>query len=250
MLTFVGLGLYDCDDISVKGLKRIQAADLVLIEDYTSRLMGCTHAELERSFGRTIVRVTREEIEISPDWILSRALSEDVVLLSAGDPMVSTTHVDLRIRAASKGVETGIVHGASIMSAVCGLTGLQNYRFGRSCSIPFPHERWFPTTPLEVILQNFQRDLHTLAYLDIQGRRYMTIGEALELLERMAELRQERLPELFVGIARAGSDAPLVRAGALEHLMELDFGPPLHILVVPASLHPVEQEYLELFAGL
>jgi diphthine synthase len=33
-------------------------------------------------------------------------------------------------------------------------------------------------------------------------------------------------------------------------MKEIDFGPPLHILIVPASLHVMEREYLEMFAGL
>ncbi len=29
-----------------------------------------------------------------------------------------------------------------------------------------------------------------------------------------------------------------------------DFGPPLHVVIVPAELHLMEREYLERFAGL
>jgi diphthine synthase len=31
-------------------------------------------------------------------------------------------------------------------------------------------------------------------------------------------------------------------------LKAVDFGPPLHILTVPAALHDIEREYLEVFA--
>ncbi len=55
---------------------------------------------------------------------------------------------------------------------------------------------------------------------------------------------------LYVGIARAGSDSPLVRAGSALDLRSVDFGPPLHILIVPAELHDMERSYLEMFAGL
>ena len=54
-------------------------------------------------------------------------------------------------------------------------------------------------------------------------------------------------PDFFVGIARAGSPDSLVAAGSAAWLAGVEFGPPLHILVVPADLHPVEQEYLEVF---
>lgn len=247
---FVGLGLYDCHDISLKGLEYVRRADRVYIEEYTSRLMGCTLEEMESRYGARIVRLGRREIEQEPWQLLSEAGSGTVVLLSAGDPMISTTHTDLRLRAYARGIETRIVHGASIASAVCGLTGLQNYRFGKSCSIPYPAPHWFPTTPLETILRNLSSGMHTLVYLDIQEGKYMTVNEGIELLGRMAEALHSALPPLFIGIARAGSVSPVVRAGPAERLREMDFGPPLHVLAVPAELHPVEKEYLEVFAGL
>jgi diphthine synthase len=40
-----------------------------------------------------------------------------------------------------------------------------------------------------------------------------------------------------------------VRADTLGKLKEYDFGPPMHILVIPASLHFVEKEALQTFAG-
>ena len=40
MLTFIGIGLYDEKDISIKGLEAVRAADRVYIEFYTSTLSG------------------------------------------------------------------------------------------------------------------------------------------------------------------------------------------------------------------
>jgi len=249
MLTFIGLGLFDKTDISVKGLGLIRAADHVYLECYTSRLMGTTHGELEEFYKKPVTPLFRDDVEQNPEALLAEAEKKSVVFLCAGDPMVSTTHADLRIRAAARGIRTSIVHAASISTAASGLTGLQNYRFGKSCSLPFPQKNWFPTTPFDVILQNLSQRLHTLVYLDIQNERYMTVPEAVALLEQMAADREARIP-LYVGIARAGSPEPVVRAGPAEKIRSADFGPPLHILVVPAELHDMEREYLEIFAGL
>lgn len=249
MLTFIGLGLFDHTDISEKGLRKIRAADRVYLECYTSRLAGTTIDDLSDFYGKSIIPLYREDVEQHPDRLLAEAAEMEVVFLCAGDPMVSTTHADLRIRAASRGISTSIIHAASIASAVCGLSGLQNYRFGKSCSLPFPQKNWFPTTPLDVILQNLSLRLHTLVYLDIQNDRYMTVPEAVGLLEEMTANRAVEIP-LYVGIARAGSDAPVVRAGSASVICTTDFGPPLHILIVPADLHEMEREYLEMFAGL
>lgn len=249
MLTFIGLGLFDAGDISVKGLECIRGADCIFLEQYTSRLMGAAVADLEDLYGKEITVLSREDVESGAGLMLSRGEHEDVVFLTAGDAMVSTTHADLRIRAADRGIGTRIIHGASIATAVCGISGLQNYRFGKSCSIPFPEGKWFPKTPLSVIRENLGRDLHTLVYLDIRPERYMTVPEAIRLLEDMAAPESTAIP-LYVGIARAGSSSPFVRAGTAGDLCNLDFGGPLQILAVPAGLHVVEQEYLERFAGL
>ena len=249
MLTFIGLGLYDKNDVSEKGLALIRSADYVFLEGYTSRLMGTTTEELEAFYHKPVRLLLRADVEQHPDELLDCAARGNAVFLCAGDPMVSTTHADLRIRAAERDIPTAIVHGSSIVSAVCGLSGLQNYRFGKSCSVPFPAGSWSPTSPLDVIVENRAHRLHTLVYLDIQDTRYMTVSEGICLLEAMAQKKQVAIP-LYVGIARAGSDAPVVRAGTAGTLMSADFGPPLHILIVPGELHDMEREYLVGFAGL
>jgi diphthine synthase len=250
MLTFVGLGLYDLGDISVKGLEYVKGADAVFLEAYTSRLMGTDVAAMEAFFGKEVRVLAREDVEQDPREVLDAAARGRVAFLTGGDPMVSTTHADLRMRAAAAGIETSIIHASSISSAVCGLSGLQNYRFGKSCSVPFPAKGWFPTAPVETVAANLALNLHTLVYLDIQKDRYMRVPEAIAILEEMAAKAGVEPPALYVGIARAGSPQPVVRAGTGAALKETDFGPPLHILVVPADLHPVEREYLEMFAGL
>lgn len=249
MLTFVGLGLYDKEDISEKGLALIRNADQVFLECYTSRLMGATLSDLEQFYQKPVRPLGREDVEQHPDELLDCASRGNVVFLCAGDPMVSTTHADLRMRAEKRGIPTAIIHAASIASAVCGLSGLQNYRFGKACSLPFPQKNWSPTSPIDVIKENLERNLHTLVYLDIQNDRYMTVGEAVGFLEILAEQTGFSIP-LYVGIARAGSSAPVVMAGTAEKIRAEAFGPPLHIVIVPAELHEMERECLEMFAGL
>jgi diphthine synthase len=249
VLTFVGLGLYDKTDVSQKGLTCIRNADHVYLECYTSRLMGTTIEELGNYYGKPVHPLFRDDVEHHPEALLDNAEKSSVVFLCAGDPMVSTTHADLRMRAGERGIRTAIVHAASIASAVCGVSGLQNYRFGKSCSVPFPQKNWSPTTPVDVIAQNLSLRLHTLVYLDIQNERYMTVPQAVVLIEAMALKKGIHIP-LYVGIARAGSDQPVIIAGPAEKILGVDFGPPLHILIVPAELHEMEREYLEMFAGL
>jgi len=163
--------------------------------------------------------------------------------------MISTTHVDLRIRAHDRGIDTQIIHGTSIATAACGLTGLQNYRFGKSATIAFPY-RNVSDVPYDTVMANLRSDLHTLLFLDIQ-EEFMKLGHGIELLlhSEHEKGRNQLASLLAVGIARAGSRSPTVKADVLARLKEYDFGPPLHVLVIPASLHIVEKQALQTFAG-
>lgn len=251
MLTFIGLGLYDEYDVSIRGLNAVKSADTVFLEVYTSVLIGTTIEKLEKFYGKKIIPLYREDVEIHSDKIIEAAKNGDAVFMTAGDSMTATTHSDLRIRCADAGIKTKIIHGISITNAAAGLAGLQNYRFGKSVSVPYPYGKWFPMTPIEVISSNLEENLHTLVFLDIQKdkERYMTISEAVDILEEQAKRAGKTIP-LYIGVARAGSDEPAVHAGNAEDMKNFSFGDPLHILIVPAELHDIEREYLERFAGL
>jgi diphthine synthase len=259
MLIFVGLGLYDEQDVSVKGREAVLKADKIYAEFYTSRLMGASTKDLEQFYGKKIHLLTREDVEVDPSW-LNEAKESDLVLLVGGDPMVSTTHLDLRLRAAEQGIKTKVIHSSSIVTAVSGITGLQNYRFGRSTTIPFDYvvrgKRIVPQTPYLVLKENLQRNLHTMLFLDIQDERYMTINQGVELLLEMEQNADDGIQgdgilqtTLGVGIARAGSDDATVKADFLKNLRTYDFGGPLHILVVPGKLHFMEAKAVQALAG-
>ncbi|MCQ1535837.1 diphthine synthase [Methanosarcina sp. KYL-1] len=256
MLTFIGLGLFDEYDISLKGLEAVREADLVYVEFYTSCLMGTDLEKMEKLYGKKVHVLAREDVEQQPDW-LNEARDRKVAFLTGGDTMVSTTHVDLRLRAEKLGIETRLVHGASIASAVSGLTGLQNYRFGKSASIPHPYVSGRGTlviseTPYDIIKQNSELGLHTLVFLDIDKEKgYMTVNRALELLLEVEKRRGEGVIDraVAVGIARAGSKKPVVKADYAKNLKDFDFGEPLQILVIPGKLHFLEAEALVKLAG-
>ncbi len=250
MLTFVGLGLYDVEDLTLRGKKAIDEADIVFAEFYTSRLVGMNPDEIEKALGKEIKILSREEVE-DGKMIIENASNKNVVLLVAGDPMIATTHVALRIIAEERGIKTKIVHNASIISAAPGLLGLQNYKFGRTVSIPFPQENYFPTSAYDFIYENYSRGLHTLILLDINPRP-MSANEAMQILLDMERKKGKGLfneKTLFAVIARAGAPDCLVRAGFLGELIHEDFGPPLHSLVLPGNLHFTEEEALEKLAG-
>ena len=90
--------MYDEADITLKGLKAVRDADVVFVEFYTSKLAGTTLERLEATLRKKIKVLTWEDIEERPEEvILEEAKKKSIVLLCGGDPMVATTHVDLRL---------------------------------------------------------------------------------------------------------------------------------------------------------
>jgi len=255
-LIFIGLGLFDEKDISLRGVEEAGDADHVFAELYTSLLAGLSLRRLEETLRKKITVVDRRTLEDeSGEVMLREAERGKVAFLVPGDPLISTTHIDLRIRAEKRGIKTRVVHAASIVSAVMGLSGLQNYKFGRSVTVPFLKNGLVSQTPYEVIAENKARNLHTLCFLDVDAdkRRYMRIKEALRILLSLEEKIQRgffTLKSLVVGISRAGASDGVVKAGSVKDLMAYDFGDPPHVLVVPAErLHFMEAEALCVLAG-
>lgn len=253
-LCFIGLGLYDEQDLSLKALQTIKQADYVFAEFYTSILSGSTLKKLEKICEKKIILLNREETE-KATLLLSKAKSHSVAFLVGGDALTATTHVDLRIRAIKQGIKTSVVHGSSVVTAVPGLLGLQHYKFGRITTLVTPEKNYFPLSPYDVLKENKKQGLHSLVLLDIKSeqKQFMTANQALHILLDMEEQKKERLfseKDIVCIVARAGSNKPIVKAGTIKHLKQLDFGKPLHTLVVPGNLHFMEIEALTYLADL
>ena len=253
MLYLVGLGLYDEKDISVNGLEAMKSADVVYAEFYTARLFGGNLKSLESLAGVKINILAREEVE-EENLPIKQAEEKNVAFLTAGDPLMATTHSDLLLEATKKGIKVVVVHASSILSAAPGIAGLQAYKFGKVTTIPRPEDNYFPHSPYQAISENNKMGLHTLVLLDIQAHRnyYMTANEGLEYLLRVEEKQNEGLiseDTLAVVIARAGSKKPLVRADYVGKLVNDDFGGPLHCVIIPGDLHFLEAEGLVILGG-
>ncbi len=253
-LSFIGLGLFDEKDISIKGLEEIQKSDKIFAEFYTAKLMGTTLEKLEKTYGKKITVLNREKTE-GGKIILNSAEKQRTSFIVAGDSMTATTHVDLRIRAIKKGIKTKVIHGSSIVTAVSGLLGLQNYKFGRTTTLCYPEKNYFPTSPYDVILKNKKIGLHTLVLLDIkeEENRFMTANEGLNLLLEMEKKNKKKIitkETVACVVARAGSKKAISRADTIKNLLSFDFKKPLHTLVIPGELHFMEIKALEILAQL
>jgi diphthine synthase len=252
-LVFIGLGLHDEKGISLKGLEEAKRADKAFIELYTSLMPNLSIRNLENTIGKKLQKISRKQLEEdNGEVILDAAQKGKTVFLVPGDPFIATTHITLRLNAEKRGIRTHVIHGASIISAIIGLLGLHNYKFGKTVTIPFPRAT-LPDTCYNVISQNKNLGLHTLCLLDInvEENRFLSIREGLESLLKVEGKKRERIVNmetLAVGIARAGSNHPTVKAGYVKELLKYDFGKPPYSLVFPGELHFMEVESLIVLA--
>ena len=254
MLYFVGLGLFDEKDISLKGLEVLKSVDIVYAEFFTSKLFGSSFEAIEALIEKEITVLNRQEVE-EENIFLKKAKSKNVALICGGDPLIATTHTDFLVEAKKKGIDTEVIHASSILSSAPGISGLQAYKFGKVTTIPFTDENFFPHSPYLAIADNLANNSHTLLLLDIQADkdRYMSVNEGLKYLMKVKEDliangKKDKIAideeTLAIGIARVGSMNVLVKADKIKDLIEYNFGGPLHCIAIPSKLHIVEAEYL------
>ena len=244
-LWLIGLGPGDLQQMTVAALDAARSADYRFLEGYTALLPPDEVVNLEGLIGHWELRM-RSAVE-DPQDLLALALTSKVALLVVGDPLQATTHVDLQIRCEEMGLPCHVEHGVSITTIVTGAAGLQSYRFGRQCTFAYPYGDYLPTSPLEIILANRERDLHTLALLDLDPTG-MGEGEqspmapkiAVDVLRKMAEQLEVDVEDwTLVLCSDMGTDDSRISVGTLDEISGVKEGR-IHCLLVPASLHDVE----------
>ena len=243
MLYFIGLGLNDEEDISLKGLELIKNADVVYLESYTSKL-NVPIDYLEKLYNKKIIKADRNMVEKEAErTILKDAKENNVAFLVVGDPLSATTHVDLFLRAKKLNIEAKVVHNASILTAV-GVTGLQLYNFGKVTSIPFDNENI--KSPIEALKQNQKFGLHTLFLLDLEPseNKFMTVSGAIDYLIKNNIKKNTK----SVACASLGSDEPFIKYGSLEDLKKLKIKKYPQCLIIPGRLHFIEEEALNSYS--
>src|SRR3989338_7721878 len=240
-LYFIGLGLGDEKDITLKGLEAIEKADKVYLENYTSRLSGATREGLEKFYKKKIILADREMVESKADeTILKDAKHHNVAFLAIGDPFSATTHVSLKLRADELKIKTIVIANSSIINSV-GITGLDLYKFGRITTIPFQNENI--TSPYEVVQNNLENNMHTLVLLDLDpsNEKFMTVSQAISYLLRVGMSKNQ----LCIGCAGIGSDDPQIKAAKAIDLEKKKFTKYPQCIIVVSKLHFMEEEALK-----
>ena len=79
----------------------------------------------------------------------------------------------------------------------------------------------------------------------------MTINQAVQQLLDIEALRAENAyseNSIAVGMARIGTDSQKIVCGTMLELLHVDFGAPLHSLVITGKMHFLERDALSEFA--
>jgi len=232
-LILIGTGV--AFDLTLSSIEELKKCDEIYIERYTNPISEENITSLEKSCGKKINLIERNEVE--SDFLIKKASGANIVLLCSGDPLIATTHISLLIDAKKQNIKTKIIHNSSIYTAAIGKSGLQAYRFGKSASLVNPRENYKPTSSLDIIRENLARNLHTLVFLDTEPEP-MTAKTALEFLKEF---------ETVVILSRIGENDEKILVGDPKNLMSKVTGKPPFIVIVPAKLHPVEEEYLAFY---
>ncbi len=242
MLYIIGTGIYDERDLSIKALDALKKCVKIYAEFYTSPIKVNIPA-LEKMAKKKITVLNRSEVE-EQDIIISSAKKCDTAFLVGGDALSATTHIGFALECRKLGIQVLIIHSSSIFTAVAE-SGLQLYKFGRTVSLPYKKDNYFPESPYENIRKNLKDGLHTLLLLDIG----MTANEAMDLLLELEKKLNKKILTVetkIVCLAHLGSDeGSTIRYDRMKDLKKQDFGALPHTIIIPGKLHFTEEEYLE-----
>jgi diphthine synthase len=214
---------------------------------------GLSIQNLQRLVGKEVRVLTRKDLEEDAEYaILSKAKQKSIALLTPGDPMSATTHIGLVLSARKQGIQTNLVHSASIVTAAAGVTGLELYKFGRTVTLPSSTINALPESVYRFIEENRRIGLHTLILLDIDNEP-LTIPNAIQILFKLETRIEAGLvteDTMLVALARVEAPDCIVRADKARNLLEYDFGKPPYSIILPGKLHFMEAEALHLLAGV
>lgn len=250
MFYLIGLGL-NPKQITAEAIDAIKSCSKVFFESYTSRYSEGSIAEIEKLTGKRFVELKREGVERGFELILKEGKDENIALLVFGNPLNATTHVQLLLDAEGLGVKMKVVAGISIFDFL-GKSGLDPYKFGRTCTIVYQRENYAPESFYDIIEKNHAAGLHTLCLLDIgaENDSMMSVSEALGILEKIEKKRGKSIMQhaVLVGLYGMGSGNGKVKAGSLNELKRSSYAAFPQSLIVAGQLNDKEKEALHALA--
>ncbi len=239
MLYLISIGINSEEDMSLKALEAARACDVLLWENYTTRL-DTTVEKLSKLIGKDVKEANRSDIEDEMDKIIEEAKSRNVGILVGGDVLTATTHISLLLEAKRQNVAVKVIHGSSILTAVAE-TGLQVYKFGRVVTLP---ASGFTDSIIEMIKMNLSNGLHSLILLDIDLTPLSAVKMLMDNLNKLGLHKETKI----VAACRLGGDEAVIKYEDIESLAnDKDIDKVPGVLIIPGKLHFMEEEVLKLY---
>ena len=261
MFCLIGIGLKP-GHLTLEAKQALENCYQVFLDTYTSAYSEGSIEGLKEIIGKEIELLDRKGVEEGLHLVLKQAkeLGKDVALLVFGNALSATTHVQLLLDAKKLGLKTRVVAGISVYNFL-GSAGLDQYRFGRTCTVVSPKPGYEPDSFYDVIESNFAKGMHTLCLLDIEAEKgkgrpvevgsngMMSVAEALRVLQNIEKKRGKDVLKkaTIVGLYALGSEKQAVKTGPLNVMLRSSFALFPQSLVIAAPLTEKEMESLEAF---
>ena len=253
MFYLVGLGLKP-EHLTLESLQVLKKCKKVFAESYTSAYSEGSLKELEKSIGKKILLLGRSEVEEKAKEFLSEAKKNEIALCVFGNAFFATTHTELLLEAKKLKIQVRVLPGISLFDFV-GATGLSAYKFGQTVSIVFFSPNFAPESFYDKIKKNNEMGLHTLCLLDLnmeeKEKKFMQAREAVKVLERIAEKRNEKWikEKTFVALCGAGSKEQKIFSGTIEEMCSFSSALFPQSLIVCGELSEKEKEAMNELVG-
>jgi diphthine synthase len=248
MFYLIGIGLKP-KQLSLEALDALKNADQIYLEGYTSEYSEGLLKELQEIIGKKFKLLGRQEIEEGFESALLGAKKNNIALMIFGNALTATTHIQLLLDAKEKGIKYKVIPGISITNTIAE-SGLDEYKFGRTVTICY-HERGYePETFYEQIKENQKIALHTICLLDIKKdekpERMMNCKEAIKVLEKIEEKKNEKNKWNYIALIGMGSEKQKIIKGK-EKIFESKEVEEIfpQTLLIPGKMNEKEKEVLE-----
>jgi diphthine synthase len=250
MLWFIGTGINGYRGLSIAALDVLRKCDIVYIERFTSALSEVDIQGLNSLLRMHIKPVQRWFVEDGRE-ILEAARTKDVALVTYGDPLIATTHSELRSRAAKNSIKSAILHSASGIASIIGESGLHVYKFGRM--VTMMSELSSSVTVYNTIFQNLLAGSHTLILTEYsynEESKEPFFLDPYSVFKTLLDAELANKHEIFsddtfaVVASRVGMQDQRIISGKVKSLMKLKFGIGPHSVIVTGELHFTETQAL------
>lgn len=247
MLWFVGIGINGYRGLSLAALDVLKRCGTIYAERFTSALSDEDLKGLSLLLEKEVEPIQRWFVEDGRE-IMEAAKENEVALVTYGDPLIATTHSELRSRAARKSIKTAVLHSASGITSIIGETGLHIYKIGRM--VTMMSEPQSAISVYNTVFENLLAGSHTLILTEYSqdGNKDPIFLDPVAVFSMLLDAERDQKHQIFsettfaIVASRVGMADQCIRSGKAGSLAKIDFGAGPHSVIIPGSLHFTESE--------